>query len=67
MSAPAISRASLRERLTALRRVIRQVIGAPDYEAYLEHCRRADHPPRVTEREFVREFFERKGRAPRCC
>jgi uncharacterized short protein YbdD (DUF466 family) len=47
--------------------VWRRIIGAPDYEAYLEHCRRAGHPPRMTEREYVEEFFERKGRMPRCC
>lgn len=48
-------------------RAFRQVVGAPDYDAYLDHCRAAGHPPRVTKREFVRDFFERKGRAPRCC
>ncbi|MBK7976413.1 MAG: putative selenoprotein [Deltaproteobacteria bacterium] len=50
-----------------MRRVIRQVIGAPDYDTYLDHCRTAGHPPRLTQPEYVREFFERKGRAPRCC
>jgi len=48
-------------------RVIRQIVGAPDYAGYLEHCRRVDHLPRLTEREYVREFFENKGKAPRCC
>jgi len=43
------------------------VIGAPDYEAYLEHCRTAGHPPRMTEREFVAAFFESKGKGVRCC
>lgn len=61
------TRPSLRTRLAALRRIVRQVIGAPDYEAYLEHCRRAGHPPRLTQPEFVRDYFEHKGRAPRCC
>lgn len=61
------SKPSARARLAALRRVIRQVIGAPDYDAYLEHCRTAGHPPRLTKPEYVREFFDRKGRAPRCC
>ena len=51
----------------ALQRIIRRVIGAPDYEAYLEHCRSAGHPPKVDEREYVRAFFEAKGKAPRCC
>ena len=48
-------------------RVLKQIIGAPDYGAYLEHCRRAGHEPRLSEREYVQEFFERKGRTPRCC
>jgi uncharacterized short protein YbdD (DUF466 family) len=49
------------------RRVWRSVIDAPDYEAYLEHCRTAGHPPRMTEREFVAAFFESKGKGVRCC
>jgi uncharacterized short protein YbdD (DUF466 family) len=48
-------------------RVIRQLFGAPDYQAYLEHCSRAGHPPRLSEREYVSEFFEQKARTPRCC
>ena len=47
-------------------RALRQIVGAPDYAAYLEHCRRAGHEP-VSERDYVKEFFERKGRTPRCC
>jgi len=50
-----------------LGRLLRQIIGAPDYEAYLEHCRKAGHPPRLTEREFVEEFFASKGKGVRCC
>ncbi|HET9709967.1 MAG TPA: YbdD/YjiX family protein [Gemmatimonadales bacterium] len=49
------------------RRVIKRVIGAPDYDAYLEHCRSAGHAPRMTEREFVAAFFESKGAGVRCC
>jgi len=48
-------------------RVLRQILGAPDYGAYLEHCRQAGHPALLSEREYVSEFFERKGRTPRCC
>ena len=48
-------------------RIIRRVIGAPDYEAYLEHCQDAGHPPRLTEREYVDRFFESKGKGVRCC
>ncbi len=51
----------------ALQRIIRRVIGAPDYEGYLEHCRAAGHAPKVDEREYVKQFFENKGKAPRCC
>jgi len=57
----------LTDLLRRFARVIRQIVGAPDYAGYLEHCRRADHEPRLTEREYVREFFEHKGKAPRCC
>jgi uncharacterized short protein YbdD (DUF466 family) len=46
---------------------LRRIVGAPDYAAYLEHCRNAGHPALVTEREYVEEFFERKSRTPRCC
>ena len=53
--------------LPRLTRVLRQIVGAPDYGAYLEHCRHAGHPPLLSEREYVSEFFERKGRMPRCC
>ncbi|PYO41415.1 MAG: hypothetical protein DMD29_05055 [Gemmatimonadetes bacterium] len=54
-------------RLARVARVLRRIVGAPDYAAYLEHCRDRQHPPRLTEREYVREFFENKGKAPRCC
>jgi len=52
---------------TRLARVLRRIIGAPDYEAYLEHCRAAGHAPRLDEREYVAEFFESKGKGVRCC
>jgi uncharacterized short protein YbdD (DUF466 family) len=55
------------EALPCLSRIIRQLFGAPDYTAYLEHCRLAGHPAQLSEREYVSEFFERKGRSPRCC
>ena len=45
----------------------RQIIGAPDYDAYLDHCRAAGHPPTLTERAYVAEFFESKGKGVRCC
>ena len=48
-------------------RVVRRIIGAPDYEAYLEHCRAAGHAPTLGEREYVAHFFEAKGKGVRCC
>lgn len=50
-------------------RVVRQIVGAPDYAAYVEHCARAGagHAPPLSEREYVREFFEAKGKVVRCC
>ena len=54
--------------LTArIARIMRRIIGAPDYGAYLEHCRVAGHAPRLSEREYVAEFFESKGKGVRCC
>ncbi|HET7790778.1 MAG TPA: CstA-like transporter-associated (seleno)protein [Gemmatimonadales bacterium] len=53
--------------LRGILRVIRRILGAPDYAAYLEHCRAAGHEVRLTEREYVREFLDNKGKAPRCC
>jgi uncharacterized short protein YbdD (DUF466 family) len=52
---------------TAAPRVLRRILGAPDYEAYLEHCRTAGHPVELDERRFCDEFFNAKGRTPRCC
>ena len=52
---------------TRIARVVRRIIGAPDYAAYLEHCRAAGHGPRLGEREYVAEFFESKGKGVRCC
>ena len=47
--------------------VLRRIIGAPDYAAYLEHCRRAGHEPRLDEKQYLKEFFEAKGKTARCC
>ena len=46
--------------------VVRRIIGAPDYGLYLEHCRRAGHEVRLTERQFIQEFFETR-KSVRCC
>ena len=48
-------------------RVLRRIAGAPDYEAYREHCRDAGHAVRLSETEYVAEFFEAKGKSVRCC
>ena len=61
------ARARWRVRIQALARAARQVLGGPDYAAYLEHCRRAGHPPQHSEREFLDASFAERGRAPRCC
>jgi len=47
--------------------VLRQILGAPDYQAYLEHCRAAGHEPALSERQYVEQFFEAKGKGMRCC
>ena len=39
----------------------------PDYEAYVAHCQAAGHESRLSEREYVAEFFESKGKGVRCC
>ncbi len=59
-----------RETETVARRLVgavRQIIGMPDYQAYLEHCERAGHAPRLTEEQYLKEFFESKGKGVRCC
>jgi len=48
-------------------RIVRRIIGAPDYAAYVEHCRVAGQAPPLSEREYVAEFFEAKGKGVRCC
>jgi uncharacterized short protein YbdD (DUF466 family) len=48
-------------------RILRRVIGAPDYHAYLEHCQATGHAPTLGEREYVAQFFESKGKGVRCC
>jgi uncharacterized short protein YbdD (DUF466 family) len=56
--------------LRAFVRIVRRVMGMPDYQAHLEHLRRC-HPsrPLPTEREFFDEFVRtRYGDGPtRCC
>lgn len=52
---------------TRIARVVRRIIGAPDYGAYLDHCRLAGHPPLFDERAYLNEFFASKGKGVRCC
>ena len=52
---------------TRIARVVRRIIGAPDYGAYLEHCRLAGHPPHLDERAYLSEFFASRGKGVRCC
>jgi uncharacterized short protein YbdD (DUF466 family) len=56
--------------LAALLRAVRQILGAPDYERYLEHARRA-HPGAapLSRDEFCRRRLEeRYGQlGTRCC
>jgi uncharacterized short protein YbdD (DUF466 family) len=52
---------------TRIARVVRRIIGAPDYWAYLEHCRLAGHPPHLDERAYLSEFFASRGKGVRCC
>jgi len=53
-----------------LARVLRRIIGAPDYEAYLEHVR-ACHPMEepLTEEAFFRQRLDDRYSRPgsRCC
>lgn len=58
--------------LRQMRKVLKAVIGAPNYEAYLDHCR-AVHPgePVMSEAEFFRyaidRRFSKRGGGMRCC
>jgi uncharacterized short protein YbdD (DUF466 family) len=63
---PTEVRAGLRRALRALR----QVVGAPDYELYLEHHARAHAgTPPLARREFYAEFVSWRfgSGATRCC
>ena len=62
--------AVIRENVRAIARVIRQIIGVPDYERYVAHFRVA-HPgwEPVTREAFMRERLEARYDRPgsRCC
>jgi uncharacterized short protein YbdD (DUF466 family) len=61
---------SAREFGARVARVVRRIVGVPDYEAYLRHARRA-HPDAVplTRDVYVRECLEARYSRPgsRCC
>ncbi len=58
------------ERARRIARVIRRILGMPDYQAYVAHLRAA-HPGCAipSEREFFEEFVRAKysGGPTRCC
>jgi uncharacterized short protein YbdD (DUF466 family) len=57
------------ERLQIIARLIRRILGVPDYERYVAHVRMA-HPGHVpmTEREFFKERLEARAKpGSRCC
>ena len=62
-----LARGTLLERVNA---IIRRIIGAPDYSAYLRHATEC-HPEMapLTEDEFLEERLEAKYSRPgqRCC
>jgi uncharacterized short protein YbdD (DUF466 family) len=51
-------------------RILRAVLGVPDYERYVEHCR-THHPDTspMTRDQFATDLLERKYSRPgtRCC
>lgn len=56
--------------LDGIGRVLRAVLGVPDYERYVEHCR-LHHPGTqlLTHDEFLHDRLDRKYSQPgsRCC
>jgi uncharacterized short protein YbdD (DUF466 family) len=65
---PLLQRARAQARRIA--RTVRTIIGAPDYERYVDHTRHC-HPDRVplTREEFARQRLEDRYSQPgnRCC
>lgn len=63
-------RRSFRERLERAIALLHRIIGAPDYDAYLRHHRRA-HPDEapLSKADFVNQHFTDKYSRPgtRCC
>jgi uncharacterized short protein YbdD (DUF466 family) len=61
---------SMRDRARAAGKVVRTMIGAPDYERYVAHVRQC-HPDRqpMTREEFARDRLAARYSQPgnRCC
>jgi uncharacterized short protein YbdD (DUF466 family) len=58
------------EAMSSIARAMRAILGAPDYERYVEHMRDAHPSCRVLGRdEFFRERFEARYSKPgaKCC
>ena len=66
----AVARPSVRAWVAHMAQIVRRIIGAPDYDAYLRHvCEcRPDVTP-MTHEDFVREAMTRTYSQPgnRCC
>jgi len=62
--------AALREKLRQVAPVVRRIIGAPDYDAYVEHATRC-HPdrPLLSRDDFVASRLADRYSRPgaRCC
>jgi uncharacterized short protein YbdD (DUF466 family) len=61
---------SVRSRIDKVLRVLKTIIGVPDYEQYLErHCERYPDAPPLTKEEFFVERWKAKYTRPgqRCC
>ncbi|HKV52916.1 MAG TPA: YbdD/YjiX family protein [Gemmatimonadaceae bacterium] len=65
-----MTRLTIRDRLAVAARVVRTIVGAPDYDRYVAHmrCRHPSDPP-LTRDEFARariaDRYDRPG--ARCC
>lgn len=60
----------LRQRIRAALKIVRRIVGVPDYDAYLKHLR-THHPETVppTQEQFLEKCWEDKFSRPgnRCC
>ena len=70
LGAGAAGFAAVRERMKRVLDVVRTVIGAPDYDRYVEHMR-AHHPECsvVSRNDFMQQRLESRYSRPgsRCC